>query len=113
MNYKKGVTLIELLVVVLILGVIAAIAVPRIGTSAENAKENTCDQNLTIMNEALERYALDESEYPKKITDLTKDKDYFPHGAPECPLGGTYKLDTKDDVIYCTHDKKGKNKNKK
>lgn len=108
MNNKKGVTLIELLVVVLILGVIAAIAVPRIGTSADNAKENTCDQNLTIMNEALERYALDEGEYPKKLTDLTKDKDYFPHGEPECPFGGNYKYDQKNDIIYCTHDKKGK-----
>lgn len=112
MNSRKGVTLIELLVVVLILGVIAAIALPRLGNSADNAKESTCAQNLTIMNEALERYCLAEGDYPKDLNKMLKDKDYFPHGIPECPLEGTYKLDSKDKVIYCTHVNKNKNKNK-
>ncbi|MCL6518184.1 type II secretion system protein GspG [Alicyclobacillus sp.] len=53
-----GVTLIELLAVVVILGVIAGIAVPSVMGSINNSKVNTTKQSLSVIAEALQRYAV-------------------------------------------------------
>ncbi|KDR93813.1 prepilin-type N-terminal cleavage/methylation domain-containing protein [Peptoclostridium litorale DSM 5388] len=56
MNNKKGFTLIELIVVIAVLGLIAAIAVPRIGGVTGKAKTNSDKQEIAILNNALEMY---------------------------------------------------------
>jgi general secretion pathway protein G len=84
---RKGITLIELLIVVIILGALAAIAIPRISTSAHNARKNACYTNIDILNSQLEMYAADnDGEYPAALSDLTSDANYFPDGAPTCPI---------------------------
>ena len=57
MRGKKGVTLVELLIVVLILGALAAIAIPRLTQSADTAKTNGCKTNVDIINSQIELYA--------------------------------------------------------
>ena len=89
MSYKnkKGVTLIELLIVVIILGALAAIAIPRISASAHNARKNACYTNVDILNSQLEMYAADnDGDYPADLADLTADANYFPDPAPTCPI---------------------------
>jgi type II secretion system protein G len=56
---EKGVTLIELLAVIVIIAVIAAIAVPVVLGAINRSKTNTTKQNMTIVAEALNRYAAD------------------------------------------------------
>jgi prepilin-type N-terminal cleavage/methylation domain-containing protein len=56
MNSKRGVTLVELLIVVLILGALAAIAIPRLSQSADTAKKNACKTNIDLINSQIELY---------------------------------------------------------
>jgi prepilin-type N-terminal cleavage/methylation domain-containing protein len=54
---KKGFTLIEILIVVILMGIIAAVAVPRLTTSTNEAQVNTLDTNVTAIRNAIELYA--------------------------------------------------------
>jgi len=86
-SYKRGVTLIELLIVVLILGALAAIAIPRLSQSADTAKKNACATNIDIINSQIELYAADnDGVYPATLTVVTNSITYFPDGPPICPV---------------------------
>ena len=64
-KYKnKGFTLIEVLVVIIILGLIAAIIVPRITGRVDEAKVETTKIQLRALKDALEQYKLDNGMYP-------------------------------------------------
>ncbi len=58
MKNKKGFTLIELLVVVLIIGIIAAIALPRYQLAMDKAKYTQAMNLLASINQAQRRYVL-------------------------------------------------------
>jgi type II secretion system protein G len=98
MRNRKGLTLIELLIVVIILGALAAIAIPRITTSSTTAKKNACTTNVDTLNTAMEMYKMDKGTYPSLDT-LTTDPCYFPDGTPVCPFsdGTTFLYVLKSD----------------
>lgn len=103
MRRKKGFTLVELLIVVLILAALAAIAVPKIGASAANAKKRACDTNIDIINSQIELYTANEGTAPSAIGDVINSTDYFPDGAPQCPFGVAYALGANGHVDTSTH----------
>ena len=86
MRSRKGFTLVELMIVVLILGALAAIAIPRIIGGAATAKANACATNIDLINSQLELYYSQNSAYPALLSDLTGDTSYFPDGPPVCPV---------------------------
>jgi prepilin-type N-terminal cleavage/methylation domain-containing protein len=88
MRSRKGFTLVELMIVVLILGALAAIAIPRILGGAATARANACATNIDLINSQIELYYANNGSYPTDLPTLTGDTDYFPDGPPVCPVTG-------------------------
>jgi len=57
---KKGLTLVELLAVIVILGIVAAIAIPSIGKVIENSKKNADRASYDMIVDAATRYSMEQ-----------------------------------------------------
>ena len=102
----QGFTLLELLIVVVILGVLAAIVIPRFTVSAAEAKKNSCAQNVANVNKQIDRWYFEKSAWPAAdLSDIAADANYFPNGIPACPVDASaYALDaTSHRVSGHTH----------
>lgn len=60
----RGFTLIELMVVVVILGILAAVVVPRVMDRPEQARITATQSNIRAIRSALDMYKLDNHVYP-------------------------------------------------
>ncbi len=104
MRSKKAFTLVELLVVVMILGALAAIAVPRMISGATNAKINACETNVDLINSQIELYFANKGAWPQNLPVITGDPNYFPDGTPRCPFGTSYQYNlTTHRVVTHNH----------
>jgi general secretion pathway protein G len=56
LSSRSGFTLVELLIVVVILGVLAAIAIPQFSSSSDDAKISALDMDLSHLRTAIELY---------------------------------------------------------
>jgi general secretion pathway protein G len=61
---SAGFTLIEVMVVVVILGILAAVVVPKIMDNPEKARITKAKQDIRAMESALDLYKLDNYTYP-------------------------------------------------
>ena len=61
---QAGFTLIELMVVIMILGVLAALVVPRVMNRPDEARVVAARQDIAQVMQALKLYRLDNSRYP-------------------------------------------------
>jgi prepilin-type N-terminal cleavage/methylation domain-containing protein len=57
MSKNKGFTLIELVVVIMILGILAAVAAPKLLDTSGTATDNGVKQSLAVVRDAIERFA--------------------------------------------------------
>jgi general secretion pathway protein G len=86
---RSGFSLMELLAVVTILGIIAAIIVPRVTVSSDTAKQKVNAHNKATINAAVERYYIETGAWPANdLSDIGADTDYFPDGVPTNPING-------------------------
>ena len=60
----RGFTLIEIMVVITILGVLAALIVPRVVGRTDDAKIGAAKQDIATVMQALKLYRLDNGRYP-------------------------------------------------
>jgi prepilin-type N-terminal cleavage/methylation domain-containing protein len=87
---RNGFSLLELLAVVTILGVIAAIIIPRVTVSNATAKLRVRDHHKGTINAAVERYYVDNNVWPANdLSDIGANANYFPGGLPVNPVDGT------------------------
>ena len=59
MRRERGFTLVEIMIVVAIIGLLVAIGVPGFIKARDNARRNTCWNNMRVIAHAVQQYTID------------------------------------------------------
>ncbi|HEY0162200.1 MAG TPA: prepilin-type N-terminal cleavage/methylation domain-containing protein [Edaphobacter sp.] len=72
-RYREGgFTLIELMIVMIIIGLLAAIAIPMYVQSVRHAKEAVLREDLHTLRSAIDSYTVDKQKAPQTLEDLVE-----------------------------------------
>jgi general secretion pathway protein G len=106
-NTQRGFTLVEIMLVVIIIGVLAAMVVPRFAGRTEQARIARAKADIAIIGQALDLYELDLGQYPESLELLVQREapssleeeaasrwngPYLKKGLPKDPWGRPYRL---------------------
>ena len=103
----SGFTLVEIMLVVIIIGVLAAMVVPRFAGRTEQAKVARAKSDLAAIGLALDLYEMDVGQYPRTLAELVANDPpsslseamraqwngpYLKKGLPKDPWGREYQF---------------------
>lgn len=69
---EQGFTLLELMIVMVVIGLLAAIAIPSYTNNVRNAKEAVLREDLHTMRGAIDAYTVDKQKAPQSLDDLVQ-----------------------------------------
>jgi len=93
---QAGFTLIEILLVVVIIGILAAVAVPKFSGRIGQSKMSAAKASMQSISLALDMYEIDHGNYPSSLNDLVSGSGsdwhgpYLKQGLPKDPWGNAF-----------------------
>lgn len=69
---EDGFTLLELMIVMVVIGLLAAIAIPAYTNNIRNAREAVLKEDLHTMRSAIDSYTVDKQKAPQSLDDLVQ-----------------------------------------
>jgi len=98
---KSGFSLLELMAVVAILGVVAAVIIPRVTGSSDSANIAACYVFKGDIEIQAELWNHNTGSWPAgNLATIGADLNYFPQGLPTCPVDGSaYTIDPLTGLI--------------
>jgi prepilin-type N-terminal cleavage/methylation domain-containing protein len=122
LSRKAAFTLVEIMIVVAIIGLLAGIAIPNFIKARETARKNACINNLRLIDNAIQQWALENNKNGTSSVVLNSLTVYLNRGgtgqvngngpgAVKCPSGGSYTVSSVDTKPTCSKSDLGHNLN--
>ena len=113
LSRRSGFTLIEIILVVVIIGILAGIAIPKLGGKSEKAMIAQAQANITSIGMAIQEYEIMNGDYPSSLDGLLDESKGGPYMEkkviPTDPWGNPYQYaapgshNTHTFDLSCTH----------
>jgi prepilin-type N-terminal cleavage/methylation domain-containing protein len=76
---KKSFTLVEILIVLVIVSILASFSIVNYQKTVEAQKDKVCQQNLKVLQAAIDIYALENNALPLSLSQITQEQIYLAH----------------------------------
>jgi general secretion pathway protein G len=101
MGSRRGLSLTELMAALAILGVLAALIVPRVVGHFDSTSRTACFANQAEIELQVKLWRRATGSYPAaNLSSIGTNVAYFPEGLPICPVDGSgYTIDTTSGLV--------------